>query len=110
MMERLDRIEDALTGPATDTHTAVVADRPSAPAPLPPAVARTVPAYDVRPAPPPVLTGLPRMEPAPAAETTVHITIGRVDVHAHTERSSVNARARTPRLGLDDYLRRREGA
>jgi hypothetical protein len=95
-----------------DDHSS---ERPAPNSPPPPPAAQEKPqppviAYDVRPAAPPSLAAVPKLEAEPAAETTVHITIGRVDVQAHVNSSSAPTRTRAPRLGLDEYLRRREGA
>jgi hypothetical protein len=109
LLERLDAIEQALAHPV-ESGGAVPSPAPSvAPAPTEP-VARTVMAYDVRPAAPPALAAVPMQAPEPPVETTVQVTIGRVDVHAHIARPSSATRARVPKLGLEDYLRRREGA
>jgi hypothetical protein len=46
---------------------------------------------------------------APAGETVVHVSIGRVDVRLHAEPATQGARARAAPavMGLEDYLRSR---
>jgi hypothetical protein len=111
LRDRLDRIENAI---ARSDERAIAPQAPAPTAFVTPAAAervtRPVVAYDVRPAASSFAT-MPRLAPEPAAETTVHVTIGRVDVHAHLERpASAPRTTRAPRLALDEYLRRREGA
>ncbi len=69
------------------------------PAPLAPAPASRRAAISQRATP----------APAPAPEPVVHVTIGRVEVRAvQAPASKPTARPREPRMGLDDYLARRE--
>jgi hypothetical protein len=71
---------------------------------------RTILVHDVRPATLPSINPLPkRTAPAPD-ERTVQINIGRIEVRAQAERPAVTGRRRAPQLGLDEYLRRRQGA
>ncbi|MEV7037721.1 hypothetical protein [Amycolatopsis sp. NPDC051061] len=84
-----------------------------------PAEAEPVRAHPVRPAPAAAREPVDVPKPsrpvsrrAPAAEPTVHISIGRVEVKAAPQPAPRPARAESPRrpaVSLDDYLRNRAG-
>ncbi|WP_410670168.1 hypothetical protein [Amycolatopsis sp. cmx-4-68] len=117
--------EPARTSPERPAKTrrggrAATPDMPSPSAPTPfPAEAGPVRAHPVRPVPaaarePADVPKPPRpaSRRAPAAEPTVHISIGRVEVKAAPQPAPPPARAESPRrpaVSLDDYLRNRAG-
>jgi hypothetical protein len=109
LIERIARVEAASEAPSGPASPAAAAAPPVAKPMRPRAVQPPPPV-----APPSRREAVPNVLAAPAeapAQTVVHVSIGRVEVRntaAPTARAP--GRAREPRTGLDDYLRRREQA
>jgi len=107
-LERVHSVETTSQAPSTPrTHQAAappLADEPTRPGAVQPSLP---------PAPPSRRGALPNAAPAePAARTVVQVSIGRVEVRSTAPPSAARTgpRPREPRVGLDDYLRRREQA
>ena len=109
LIERIARAEATPAAPPATSVSQAAAPPPAAD-PLRPRIAR---AQQV--APPSRRDALPNVlatPPEPPARTVVHVSIGRVEVRntAPPPAGRTATRARAPRTGLDDYLRRREQA
>ena len=110
LIERIARVEAASEAPSAPTTLQAAAPPPVAEPMRPRAVQPPPPA-----APPSRREALPNVLAAPPeapAQTVVHVSIGRVEVRNTAPPTGTRSpsRAREPRTGLDDYLRRREQA
>ena len=107
LIERVERAVQAPAMPGSAPATGLAA-APLRANPLRPRSAQVPPPV----APPGRRAALPNVlaaPPEPAAPTIVQVTIGRVEVrNTAPPPAQTPARAREPRVGLDDYLRRRE--
>lgn len=102
----------SMTDPATDAATGSATDRASGSVTDPVREHPVRPLHTAaRPAGPAPAAPWPQSRQGPAAEPTVHITIGRVEVRATRETPAPARRRpeRQPATSLDDYLRTRSG-